>query len=155
LTGIATIGTPHSGAPIINHIYDWLRFNDAARYYDGQLWTSFQSGHNEHLNWVMNAMAAEGLDWARWLQNVASYQSLIVAGIDGLVPVMNEMRVPSAYLASLNGTANLARETTIPYRVGIVNTPNNFWLGGPLRLLVPPDQADLAGVALHAAAAAL
>jgi pimeloyl-ACP methyl ester carboxylesterase len=156
LTGLATIGTPHQGTPIVNHMYDWTLFVDNSRYYDNGLVASFDSSwHNQHLHWVLNALLGNGLGWARWFRSYAAYEALAAAGLDPSLPVFSQMSVPSLYLATLNSDENLSREQTIPYRVGVLNLPRNFWLGGPLRLLVQPQNADSAGVALHAAAAAL
>ena len=104
---------------------------------------------------MLNALLGDGMAWARWFRWYISYQSLLVAGLDYSVPVLSQMRTGSPYLQDLDSPANLAREESIPYRVGVVDVPQNFWLGGPVRLLVPPEYADAVGLALHGAAAAL
>lgn len=156
LSGLATIGTPHQGAPLVSHIYDWVNFNDSGRFLDESILSAFGTPHNQHLQWVLGAAMNQGMSWARWFRGYATYQLLYVLGFDVGAPVMTQMRPPSAYLAALNSDGNVSREAqAIPHRVGIVNIPPNYLFGGPIRLMVPPEYADEAAVALHMAGAFL
>jgi hypothetical protein len=155
LSGLATIGTPHRGAPIVSHIYDWVNFNDSARILDEQIVGSFGTPHNQHLNWVLHAVLNESLGWVRWFKGYAIYEAMYFAGLNPAATILMQMRPPSAYLETLNSGFNLQREAEVPHRVGIVNVPPNYLFGGPLRLIVPPEHADEAAVVLHAAGAAL
>ena len=65
LYGLATLGTPHQGAPIVSHIYDWLNFAGSALWYDSGIVGSFSSGHNSHLQWVLNALLGSPMAWSR------------------------------------------------------------------------------------------
>jgi pimeloyl-ACP methyl ester carboxylesterase len=156
LDAIVTLGTPHQGAPFVSHIYDWLNFNNAGIWYDVNLVSAFSSPHNTHLFWILNSLLADPLNWARWFHGYVSYQSLAVMGLHLALPVLEEMKSPSPYNQQLNSGANLSREASfVGRRIGLVDVPRNFYYGGPLRLLVPPEYADDAAFALHAAATAL
>ena len=156
LRGIATIGTPHQGAPFVGHIYDWVNFNDSARILDEGIINAFGTPYNQHLQWVLGAAMNQGISWVRWFRGYATYQLLYVLGFDAASPVMSQMRPPSAYLAALNSDGNVEREAqAVAQRVGIVNVPHNYLFGGPVRLVVPPEYADEAAIALHVAGAVL
>jgi pimeloyl-ACP methyl ester carboxylesterase len=156
LRGLATIGTPHQGAPFVSHIYDWVNFNDSARILDEGILNAFGTPYNQHLQWVLGAAVNQGISWVRWFRGYATYQLMYLLGFDAASPVVSQMRPPSAFLAALNSDGNIAREAhTVAHRVGIVNVPPNYLFGGPVRLIVPPEYADEAAIALHVAGAFL
>jgi len=156
LAGLATIGTPHQGAPFVNHLYDWVNFNDSARFLDAGIISAFGTPYNQHLQWVAWAVSDQALSWVRWFTGYATYQLLYVLGFDAGAPVLTQMRPPSPYLGALNSDGNVGREAqVVPHRVGIVNIPYNYLFGGPVRLAVPPEYADQAAWALHVAGAYL
>ncbi len=152
LDGIATIGTPHRGAPMVPGFGQWL---------------VFQANVPSFLDSVVFAFAGQS-DWSwafaniqgalSWISDFSIWSVVYLAatvGIDTVVPVMAEMQPGSPYLVSLNSSANLQREAAdVPARVGVVSVAHNFFWAGPARAITP-DHADEIAVALYGTASAL
>jgi pimeloyl-ACP methyl ester carboxylesterase len=161
LGGLITIGSPNQGAPIVDHIFDWLAYLDDVLY---------------RMSAVANIFATD-VDWDKWwwvpqqwkgafafavdTWNTAG-NGLLSLGFDYRLPVMSEMRVASSFMANLNSGVNRDREAAeVGARVAIVNVARDFYDGGPFRTLSPNYYADwhyglnIAGVVLDALAAVI
>jgi hypothetical protein len=150
--GIATIGTPHRGAPLVPNFGQWL---------------VFQANAPSFLDSVIYAFAGQS-DWSwvfaniqgalSWVSDFSIWSVVYLAGmvgIDTAVPVMAQMQPGSSYLVNLNSSANLQREASdVPARVGVVSVAHNFFWAGPARAITP-DHADEIAVALYGTASAL
>lgn len=148
LAGIVTLGTPHGGAPLITNLAEWNVHVGLVTGYVGVVMNAFARPSNT--SWVMNVVhpfLTEALSYAR----AAIVDLVATLGINGQFPVTAEMRPGSAYLASLNSSANLSREATaVPRRAGIVSIANNYFYAGPMRAAYP-DHADLFATGLYGA----
>ena len=149
LDGIVTIGTPHQGAPIMARLRNWSSFNSVAPLLLNTVVEAFSLPSD--WTWIY----AEVVDLLKWTQSFSVWSTLGLAGALGLqaaLPVGTEMLPQSAYLTTLNGFQNLAREATeVPNRVGIVSVAHNYYYGGPARA-VAPEQADIIATSLYASA---
>jgi pimeloyl-ACP methyl ester carboxylesterase len=133
VSGIATIGTPHSGMPLWTHALDIVNFN--WRGFD-LMYSVYEAFNIDYDEWWWVLAAAEG--WIAFTYDVASQSLLHFAGTIGFtggIPMIPQMAPGSQYLtANLNGSGNIAREASqIPSRVGIVNVADRYWEGGVFR----------------------
>lgn len=144
LGGIVTLGSPHSGAPLVRNV------RTAGSLYLGTsqklgvlLFMLGAVGTNQYTGvWfspglapLRTAVAVLGAT----LQGAAAtgYESLW----DADLPVITDMAPGSAALATLNGSANLARESSaVPRRVGMVFAARDWWVGGPFVAVAPERQ---------------
>jgi pimeloyl-ACP methyl ester carboxylesterase len=149
LGGIVTIGTPHHGTPIIEHLLAWRTFHqDTPRRLD-EVVSAFLARSDF---WWVYWFVEEPLRWVSDF-SIWSVVNLIVAlGAHQSLPVGIEMMPGSTYLRQLNSGSNLYREAVeIPNRVGIASIAHNFYFAGPARAIAP-DQADAIAAALYGAA---
>jgi pimeloyl-ACP methyl ester carboxylesterase len=151
LRGIVTIGTPHSGAPLLYNLGALVDFNHQGINLVGITFGLF-SPSGPFWNVFVAAQAAlqfaADVGWTSLAELFATigYQHGLAA------PVMGQMQPGSSYLIGLNSVPNLMREATqIPHRVGIANIADRWWLGGPVRAF-NPDLADVAGPVIAVAA---
>lgn len=154
LSGIVTIGTPHTGAPIVYNLGALLDFNYAGLNMVGVTFGLFPPG-GEWWDVLVYANAAltfaSDVGWTSLLELFATvgYQNGLTA------PVMSQMYPGSPFLADLNSPPNLAREeASIRARAGIAVTADRYWLGGPVRAF-RPELADAAGPFLYSMAGIL
>ena len=152
LNGLVTLGSPNRGAPIANHVNEWLGFNYSLYNAVG---TGFQLlGRVSYDDWWWIYSAVQGaLGWGGYIADFAINHLLIDLGMQVGAPFVQEVYVGSPYLNALNGS-NLSREASqIPARIGIVNTANRYWEGGPFRLADPDYGGQLSAATVSAAAA--
>lgn len=150
IDGIVTLGTPHWGAPVINHSWSLIA------YYMDMSAAAFNVIHvlgtavwdiSDKWYWVFD-------DIAQALRNSSGFANdpfwLVYLNLlrTATVPVSEDAYAFSPYIGDLNSTTHLNREaTSIPGRVGIVNTAQNFLVGGPFRILAP-ESADTIGLVI-------
>jgi hypothetical protein len=149
LAGITTIGTPHRGAPIVPGFQQWLLFEASAPAILNNVLAAF--GPPSDWSWTF-AYVQGALGWMSDFSIWSVVYLGASLGVDASLPVMPEMQPGSAYLASLNSSANLLREgTQVESRVGIVSVAHNFYWAGPARAILP-DSADQIATTLYGAA---
>jgi hypothetical protein len=152
LGGLATIGTPHRGVPLVAAFHRWLGFN--SRVPDMLNYALSAFSVTTDVTWVWT-LVEEAIHWTSDFSIWAVFDLAAVIGIDSGLPVLPQMKPYSSYLAALNEAGNIAREAgAIPNRVGIVSIANNWFLAGPARAAVP-ERADEIAAALYGAAGAL
>ena len=147
--GLVTLGTPHKGAPLMPHFFQWATYHQATP---------------SLLNGILRTFS----DWTDWtwvfwyVQNALNYLSDFsiwsvfslgtTLGLDLALPVSSQMHPYSLFLNDLNASGNISREiNNIPGRVGIVSIAHNFYWAGPARAVVP-EYADEVATALYGAA---
>jgi hypothetical protein len=147
--GIATIGTPHRGAPILPGFSQWMAFQGMTAAYLGYVVQTF--GSWSAWSWTL-AYFVGSLSW------ISDFSIWSVAylgaslGLEAAMPVTGEMAPGSAYLATLNAPGNLQREASdVPARVGVVSVAHNFFFAGPARAITPAH-ADEVAAALYSTA---
>jgi predicted alpha/beta hydrolase family esterase len=151
LEGVITLGTPNRGAPIANHINEWVGFNDSLFGAVGNVF--YWLGNVSYDQWWWVYSAVEGsLNWGGYIADFAIYHLLVEMGMQYGVPFVQEVYVGSPYLDDLNRGAGW-EAATIPSRVGIVNTASEYWRGGPFRLKNPDYAGELSIITSTAAAA--
>ncbi len=140
--GLVTLGSPNQGAPIVNHLFEWLRFLDDILV------------RISNVNAVYAHLVDHNVWWwlpAQWLPRFAAgvdvwstaNKGLLSLGVDARLPVMPEMRVDSAFMTNLNSASNLNREAMeIPQRAAIISAAKDFDHGGPFRLIAPGNYED-------------
>ncbi len=140
LSGIVTVGTPHSGAPLVHNLATYAGYNYQLLSSIAGVYTAFAAGCCEWQHFLAYYHPYWSL--AHTLADVSLREVATAIGVAGAAPVALEMLPGSPYLASLNSPWNLAREAaTVPTRVGIVSVAHNFYWGGPLRATWP-DYGD-------------
>jgi pimeloyl-ACP methyl ester carboxylesterase len=147
--GIATIGTPHQGAPIIPHFSAWAAYMSAGAGFVNETLAAF--GVYTDWSWVLgmlpNALHFTS-DYSLW--SVVYLAATL--GVDVGLPVAVDMGPGSSFLQQLNSAANLAHEAgAAPRRVGIVSVAHNFFYAGPARAILP-DSADAIATGVYAVA---
>jgi pimeloyl-ACP methyl ester carboxylesterase len=136
--GVVTIGSPHRGAPLANHIGQWLGFNDDLFYAVGSAFYHLGFMSYDQWWWLLPALEAI-LSEAGYIQDLTLRHFLITFGLHYGSPFIFSIYTGSPFLDDLNG-GNLGREVAqIPYRVGIVNTMTDYWDSGFWRLLDPEN----------------
>ena len=147
--GVITLGTPHRGAPLLPHFFQWTSYHAAtpsllnsvlSRFSDWTDWT--------WVFWYVNNALNFFSDYSIW--SVVSVGTTL--GIDLVLPVTAQMHPYSFYLNDLNSWDNQSREARdVPNRVGIVSVAHNYYWAGPARAAVP-DSADAIAAGLYGAA---
>ena len=151
LEGIITLGAPNRGAPIANHINDWVGYNSALFNAVGNAF--YWLGNLSYDQWWWLFPAIEGsLNWGGYIANFSIYHLLVEMGVQYGVPFVQEVYVGSPYLDWLNAGAGW-EAATVPSRVGIANTASEYWRGGPFRLTNPEYAGELSVLTSTAAAA--
>jgi len=140
LAGIVTLGTPNSGAPLVENLLHYAAFNSHLMSSIVGVYNGFAAGCCDYTF----LLSAYHVYWS--LTHDFSYYSLrdvaTMLGIAAGAPVAPQMTPSSPYLAALNSPSNLARESqSVPLRVGLVSIAHNFYWGGPLRAAFP-DHGD-------------
>ena len=151
LDGVVTLGAPNRGAPIANHVNEWLGFNSSLLGAVGNAF--YRLGNVSYDRWWWVHPAVEGaLNWGGYLSDFAVHHLLVDMGLQFGVPFLQQVYVGSPYLDALNG--DLGREAAaVGSRVGIVNTASEYWRGGPFRLKNPEYAGELSVLTATAAAA--
>jgi hypothetical protein len=140
--GLVTIGSPNQGAPIVDHVFEWLAFLDDVLIRMGNVNNVFANDVNTDAWWWLPAQWSARFAFAADVWNTAG-NGLFSLGYDYRLPVMPEMRVASAYISSLNsGSNNDSEAAAVPGRAAVVNVARDFYDGGPFRVLAPDDYAD-------------
>jgi pimeloyl-ACP methyl ester carboxylesterase len=151
LGGLVTIGTPHRGAPIANHINEWLGFNSSLFAAIGTVFERLGKASYDQWWWVYPAVQ-RALNWGGYLADFSVYHLLVDMGMQSGFPFTQQVYVGSPYLDALN--REVGRESAaVPHRVGIVNTASEYWRGGPFRLKNPEYAGELSVLTATAAAA--
>jgi pimeloyl-ACP methyl ester carboxylesterase len=145
LGGMVTLGSPHLGAPLANHIqgaaYHYL--------YTGQelstlLWMLGAYHTNQFSGiWFSPQMAGVRATVAVLGAVLSHTVSDIAVNIYPIVtaPVLADMKPGSAALLNLNSAGNLAREgAAVPRRVGMVYVARNWYIGAPFVAAAPGKQ---------------
>jgi pimeloyl-ACP methyl ester carboxylesterase len=137
LDAIVTIGSPNQGAPLVDHIFEWLTFLDNILDRIANVENVFANEVNfEVWKWVPNEWKdsfARAVD----IWDTAGH-GLVSLGFDYRLPVMAEMRYGSAFMSGMNAGAARDREASeVPNRVAIVNVARDFYVGGPFRVIRP------------------
>lgn len=152
LSGIITVGTPHAGAPLVTNFTQWSSFAGATSSYVGAVMSAFS--RPSQTSWVMSPVQAM-LEWAIGYGRMAVLDVAAATSIGIIHPVTADMRPGSAYLSSLNSSANLGREASaVPRRAGIVSVANNYYWAGPARAAAP-EAADAIATGLYGTIAGL
>src|SRR5690606_32105408 len=141
-----TLGTPHGGVPLITNLPEWSYYVSLVPAYAAVAMNAFTRPSGT--SWVMSVVQSFVSGAVTYAQR-ALYDLIVTLGINGQFPVTSDMRPGSAYLTSLNSTANLGRDAgAVPRRAGIVSIANNYFYGGPMRA-VAPDHADAFAASLY------
>jgi pimeloyl-ACP methyl ester carboxylesterase len=152
LGGIATIGTPHRGVPILASLHRWAGFNAATPLLLNRVLNAFSL--TTDVTWVWT-LVEEAISWSSDYSIWSVFDLAAVIGIETALPVTTQAKPYSEYLFNLNSASNLAREAgAVPQRVGVISIANNFYWAGPARAAVP-EFADHIAVALYGSASAL
>ena len=151
---LITLGAPNQGAPLVNHIFEWLRFLDDIFVRVSNVNKVYSDLVDHEVWWWLPAQWVPRFNAAFDIWRTAT-NGLVSLGFDVSLPVLPEMRVGSSFLSNLNSAANLNRESSaIRDRVAMVSVPVNFAHGGPFRVIDPDHYLDwhfglnIAGVAL-------
>jgi hypothetical protein len=152
LSGILTLSSPNQGAPIANNALAFANYNYQIAAGLLNLNAAF-SNPNEGSFWIYHviqgalAAAAETID--------LSLFAVLGAGMELRSPAFEQERIGSSFMQAINSPANLARETrSVPYRVSIVTTVDDFHLGGVVRASLP-ERTRLFRASLYAAVGTL
>lgn len=131
--GIVTIGTPHTGAPLVRNRVALGRYYQQG-YARVQAVALALAPQFDEWDFVGHqAMAAAAI--AGRLTSSGFWILAATTAVDHLLPVHRDMAPGSAFLTELNSDANLARERlNVAHRVGIVSVHPRSARGGPLRL---------------------
>lgn len=128
LSGILTLGTPHTGSQLTARALDLINFN-ALVYTSAGLALGTLS--TPDFAWLVYSALDVYLNHAQWTAaNVATTIASSVA-VAGRVPVASQLVPGSSFLAALNHSGNLTRESlTVPKRVGLSYTAHEYWRAG-------------------------
>lgn len=154
LGGILTIGTPHSGAPILYNLNSLVAFLYTGLDLTSAAFGAFAPGGEW---WDVLVYASAALRFAADLGWTSLTDLAVTLGYrEGVLgSIVGQMIPGSPYLGALNSGGNLAREAAaVPHRAGIVNVADRFWFGGPVRAF-RPEAADTVGTAMEVAAGVL
>jgi hypothetical protein len=92
---------------------------------------------NQDTWWWLPAQWAPRFGFGFDVWNITG-NGLLALGFDYKLPVLQEMRVGSPYMANLNAQSSRDREASeVGARVAIVNVAKDFDQGGPFRVLAP------------------
>lgn len=139
LSTLITLGTPNQGAPIVDHIFEWLEFLDDILDRIANVENIFANEVNlDAWRWVSGEWT-ESFSRAIDMWSTAG-NGLLSLGYDYQLPIMSEMRAGSAFMSSLNSASTRDHEASeVPNRVAIVNVARDFNVGGPFRIVKPDD----------------
>jgi pimeloyl-ACP methyl ester carboxylesterase len=134
--GLLTMGSPNLGAPIANHIHEWIGYNLDLFWVLGNVFHRFGEVTYGDWWWVMAAAEAY-LNWGGHIADLGIRHLLVTLAMDWQFPFVHQLYVGSPFLDfELNSASNLAREEAqIPARLAIVNTMKDFWWAGFWRLV--------------------
>src|SRR5262245_52060546 len=135
---IITLSSPNQGAPIVDHLFDWLAFVDDVLNRMTRISAAF-SVTNHDAWWWLTAQWADRFSIATDIWYTAG-NGLLSMGFDYRLPVMPEMRVFSSFMQNLNSQA--ARDTEasrVGSRVALLNVAHDFDVGGPFRIWKPDN----------------
>src|SRR5262249_19243586 len=105
---LITLGSPNQGAPIVDHLYEWLRFVDDILVRVSNVEAIF-SHINQDQWWWLPAQWATYFAFGVDTRSLASV-GLTSFGIDRALPVISEMGAWSPFMANLNSAASRDRE---------------------------------------------
>jgi pimeloyl-ACP methyl ester carboxylesterase len=150
--GVVTIGSPHRGAPLANHIGEWTGQNDDLFWAIGNAFYHLSWLSYDQWWWLLPAVEA-ALSQGGYIANLSLLHFAVTMGMHYGSPFVFSIYTGSPFLADLNG-GNLNREIAqIPHRVGIVNTMTAYWDAGFWRLLDPDYGGEYGWITLTTAAA--
>lgn len=136
LSGVMTVGSPQSGAPLVNNIFALLGFHEALYYSAAGVFAALGVQPNEW--WDVYLYVEIALALAQGY-SVETFSRVAGLGLLQNYPVLSQMAVGSGYLLGLNSPGNLGREASaIPARVGLVYELDRYWQLGPWRAFDPP-----------------
>ena len=139
---LITLGSPNQGVPFVDHLFEWFTFLDDILVRVSNVGALFSRYVNQDTWWWLPAQWAPRFGFGFDLWNITG-NGLISLGFDYTLPVLQEMRVGSPYMANLNAQSSRDREASdVGSRVAIVNVAKDFDLGGPLRVLAPESYQD-------------
>lgn len=137
LSGILTLGTPHTGSLLARRALDLIHFNYTLYNLVG-LATSFGAG--TEFEWIYAALRSHYTTALQLSWTTAARLASTVAVV-GYVPVAPQLEPGSAFLAGLNGGGNLARESAaIRHRVGLTFAADQYWRAGVAVGLAPESR---------------
>jgi pimeloyl-ACP methyl ester carboxylesterase len=131
---IITLGSPNQGAPVVDHLFEWLGFLDNVLDRMARISAAF-SVTNHDIWWWLPAQWGDRFATATDIWNTAGH-GLLSLGFDYTLPVMPEMRVFSSYMQNLNSQATRDSEASrVRNRVALLNVAHDFDVGGPFRIV--------------------
>lgn len=134
LNAIVTLGSPNQGAPIVDHLFDWLAFADDILFRISDVGNVFANDVSIDDWWWLPAQWSQSFTRAFDIYNTAG-NGLVSLGLDFRLPILSEMRVGSTFMHNLNDPASHDREASeVANRVAIVDVAHDFYVGGPLRM---------------------
>lgn len=142
LKGLVTVGTPHGGAPFVNNLLTWGRFNIELYSRIASIVNAAARSNTDWWRWISSAAGA--LDFANSIASVSPTQILQSVGLAAGVPVLPQMAAGSAFLADLNSESNLSREAASLGRVTVASFHPNYYYGGPFWVLWPEGAPAIA-----------
>jgi pimeloyl-ACP methyl ester carboxylesterase len=142
LGGLFTLGSPNQGAPIVDHIFDWLGYLDNVLDRIDAVHAIFANDVNIEVWWWVPAQWRVAFAIAADIWNTAG-NGMFSLGLDYRLPILTQMRVGSSFMANINSAGNRDREAAaVPSRAAIVNVAQDFYDGGPFRILSPDHYGD-------------
>ncbi len=139
---LITLGSPNQGAPLVNHLFEWLRFLDDIFVRVSNVNAAYSELVDHDVWWWLPAQWIPRFSEAFDIWRTAS-NGLLSLGFDVSAPIMPQMRVGSAFMSHVNSEANLEREASaVRDRVAIVSVPSDFTQGGPFRVIDPDRYRD-------------
>jgi pimeloyl-ACP methyl ester carboxylesterase len=153
-TGIITVGTPHPGARIVPAAPAGRAFAQNASYALAEL----SSAALEYVYYGRNAR------WSDWLWYWAAQEAINAAlydwvpaklaeAVDNLtdLPAVKDVTPGSDFMRSLNDAPGGIVDQNVPARIGVRVSTYYSYEGGPLRLLLSPDEANTTAALASAA----
>ncbi len=131
LGGLITLATPNRGAPIANHINEWLAFNSSLFDAVGSAFSRLGNTSFDQWWWVYSAVEG-ALNWGGYVADFSINHLLVEMGMQSAFPFVRQVYVGSPYLDALNGDAGREADA-VPARVGIVNTASEYLEGRALQ----------------------
>lgn len=134
LTGIVTLGTPHTGSQLTARALDLINFNYLIYNLAGLAGTF---GTGTEFSWVAAALQVYFANTQSLAWSVGTALTSTVA-VANHVPVAPQLVPGSSFLANLNTAGNLAREhSAISRRVALAYTADQYWRAGAAVGLAP------------------
>lgn len=161
VAALITLGSPNQGAPIVDHLFEWLQFADDILVRISNVNRIYAQVVDRDVWWWLPAQWLPRFSIGVDVWNTANH-GLLALGIDARLPVMPQMRVASAFMKNLNSPSSLNREAIeVAGRAAIISAAKDFDHGGPFRLIAPGSYEDwrfgiyAAGVGLDGLAAVI